>query len=589
MSQNRSRFVLLCQQALACAVVVAVAAPAAGVVDLDIVAPPSAPAGGSVGAAGSGTASVGSLVASEPVKPVVTEVPITDAHGLLVQSATKIVASQRLARTVDSVRPASAGRGDRGPGAALSLPEQVRGFATVGVTWDHADHLDDDEITVSVRSLQAGTWSDWQELPYDADHGPDPGSAEARGARNGTDAVVVGDVDDVQVRAVTADGATLPDDMSLAIVDPGETVAAVREKPAIDTARLASADTVDHRPDGPSTRDRPDGAHRPGGPHRAGGPGRPRRRARRHAGRRHPAAADLLPCPVGRRRADARQELAALLRGARRLRAPHRQRQRLHQGRGALDPARHLRLPHPVPRLERHRLQLPRRPVRPDLGGPVRRCRPPRRRRAHPELQRERVRDVGDRQLRHHPARRRDAAGLRAPLRVEAQPARHRRLVEAAVGARPLATGDQRPPRRRQDRVPGEVPLRQDPADQAVRRRRPASVHQPRQGQRPRRHPLAGPRRPREGHQQGLRRAHRRPGRLRPGDHGDDRMGRHGPGRRDPGRHRRRHPRHARAVGVDQGDRRLPRRRRGPLRRRDAHPDQVRRPRPARRRRRPRR
>jgi hypothetical protein len=232
MSPIRSQFVLLCQQALACAVVVAVAAPAAGIVDLDIVAPPSVPAAGSAGTTGPGPAGAGSLVASEPVKPVVTEVPITDARGLLVHSATRVVAAQRLART-----------SDRGPGTALSQPEQVRGFATVGVTWDHADHLADDEITVSVRSLRDGAWSAWQELPYDADHGPDPGSAEAGGVRNGTDAVVVGDVDDVQVRAVAASGATLPDDMSLAIVDPGETVAAVREKPAIDTARLAAAGT----------------------------------------------------------------------------------------------------------------------------------------------------------------------------------------------------------------------------------------------------------------------------------------------------------------------------------------------------------
>ena len=79
---------------------------------------------------------------------------------------------------------------------------------------------------------------------------------------------------------------------------------------------------------------------------------------------------------VGRRREDARQVLPALRRRARRLRAPHRQRQRLHAGRGAGAPAQHLRLPRAVPRLERHRLQLPDRPVRPDLGGPVRRRRP---------------------------------------------------------------------------------------------------------------------------------------------------------------------------------------------------------------------
>jgi hypothetical protein len=39
MSETRSRFVLLCQQTLACALVVAFAAPAANTVTLDIVAP----------------------------------------------------------------------------------------------------------------------------------------------------------------------------------------------------------------------------------------------------------------------------------------------------------------------------------------------------------------------------------------------------------------------------------------------------------------------------------------------------------------------------------------------------------------------
>ncbi len=39
MPENRSRFVLLCQQSLAFALVVAIAAPAANMVTLDIVAP----------------------------------------------------------------------------------------------------------------------------------------------------------------------------------------------------------------------------------------------------------------------------------------------------------------------------------------------------------------------------------------------------------------------------------------------------------------------------------------------------------------------------------------------------------------------
>ena len=40
MAENRSRFVLLCQQSLAFGLVAAIAAPAAGVMTLDIVAPP---------------------------------------------------------------------------------------------------------------------------------------------------------------------------------------------------------------------------------------------------------------------------------------------------------------------------------------------------------------------------------------------------------------------------------------------------------------------------------------------------------------------------------------------------------------------
>ena len=166
----------------------------------------------------------------------------------------------------------------------------------------------------------------------------------------------------------------------------------------------------------------------------------------------HAAAGDLLAGPVGRQREHARQELAALLRGARRLRPPHGQRQRLHARRGARHPAEHLRVPHAVPRLERHRLQLPRRQVRPHLGGPVRRRRPPRRRRAHAQLQRLLVRDVGDRQLRDRPAARGDAAGVRRAVRLEAEPARRRPRPRpssgwAASGSRP-STGTATPPRR---------------------------------------------------------------------------------------------------------------------------------------------
>src|SRR5688572_13874816 len=81
MTEIRSRFVLLCQQALACAVVVAVATPAAGVVTLEFVAPPAvqAPQGTTAEPAGAGAAvdAAPARVATAPVEPTVTEVPLS--------------------------------------------------------------------------------------------------------------------------------------------------------------------------------------------------------------------------------------------------------------------------------------------------------------------------------------------------------------------------------------------------------------------------------------------------------------------------------------------------------------------------------
>ncbi len=71
MPENKSRFVVLCQQLLAFGTVAALAAPAAGVISLDIVGP--APQGGGEAAA---TAAPMALVAARPVEPEVTEVPI---------------------------------------------------------------------------------------------------------------------------------------------------------------------------------------------------------------------------------------------------------------------------------------------------------------------------------------------------------------------------------------------------------------------------------------------------------------------------------------------------------------------------------
>ena len=238
----------------------------------------------------------------------------------------------------------------------------------------------------------------WADLEYHDEHAPDPDSPEGRAGPAG------------HRRAVRRPGrrrpgprrrrraSSRPAGMRMAVIAPGQATETEREAPAIDTGDAR------HAPGRPPTED--------------------------------PSAklASFTPKPTIYSRAQWGANENLRDKGSLRyfevhagLRPPHGERQRLHPRRGARPAAQHLRLPHAVPRLERRRLQLPGGPVRPDLGGPVRRGRPCRRRRPHPRLQRLRVRDVGHRQLRHQEAQQRDGPGLRRAVRVEAVAARHRR------------------------------------------------------------------------------------------------------------------------------------------------------------------
>jgi hypothetical protein len=225
MPENKSRFVVLCQQLLAVGTVAALAVPAAGVMTLDIVGPTPQPAEDAAEAVRAPMA----LVSSRAVAPEVTEVPI---RGVAQRGHTARM-GRRVAQRSTGTEP-----------AGLSRPADVSGFATVGVTWDGAVRLEEDEVKVSVRSLEDGAWGAWHEIEYHDDHGPDPDSVEARGARQGTEPIVVGDVDQVQVMIETADG-DVPAGASLAVVDPKETPAPRLAGPAIDTAELASGDALE--------------------------------------------------------------------------------------------------------------------------------------------------------------------------------------------------------------------------------------------------------------------------------------------------------------------------------------------------------
>lgn len=231
---------------LALAAVLAVLVPAAAVVSLDVVR--EAPD------AGSGTLRGPDGPAFEPVR---------DQLAVAAQRRTRALAKDR--RHADAVRraaevpttvvdpvvdevaldPSAATSRQRRPSTdpvtqVVSAPEPVTGFGTVGVTWAPGTDLAEEALTVEVRTRTDGTWSGWQAMEYHDDHGADPGSAEAARERPGTDEALIGHVDDVQVK-VAAAGVPLPDDLSLAVIDPGKAPDTATEAPALHEPAGASS------------------------------------------------------------------------------------------------------------------------------------------------------------------------------------------------------------------------------------------------------------------------------------------------------------------------------------------------------------
>ena len=192
-------------------------------------------------------------------------------------------------------------------------------------------------LQTSTYSMVAATWrgtaprvavrtapgAAWQRLPLLED-GPSVGSDEGVPGLRGTDLVWTGPATGIDVRVSGAGHRHL----ELVLIEPGE---------------LASDDAV--APAARATTTRPPRTA-PRGP-----------------------AAD--PRRLGRQPALAQRPPALPRRAQAGPRPPHRDRQLLQpHGRPRPDP-RDVPLPHPVPGLVRHRLQLPGRPVRPRLGGPV--------------------------------------------------------------------------------------------------------------------------------------------------------------------------------------------------------------------------
>lgn len=217
--RRRNGFVTACQHLMALAVVVAVLTPAARTVTMDVQpVTPLAPTDVALR-----SAEFPSKVPTEPVSTDVDQYALTAPDG-----------SARSRSAVRATSKVAAG----GREQIVSDVVPVDGYGAVGVTWSQGDAVDDDAIGVQVRTQTDGIWSGWEDVEYHDEHGPDPSTKEGREARPGTDALLVGDVDAVQVKVATDEAA--PADMKLAVIDPGTTSTTAVQKPAIDTAKLAS-------------------------------------------------------------------------------------------------------------------------------------------------------------------------------------------------------------------------------------------------------------------------------------------------------------------------------------------------------------
>ncbi len=402
--------------------------------------------------------------------------------------------------------------GALGENQLVSSPEPVTGYGAVGVTWEHGEEVPSDDLSFDVRTLTDDAWSDWIELPYDDDHAPDPDSAEGRHARPGTDVLLVGKVDQVQVRS-TSSTATQPADMRLAVIAPGTPTSTARELPEIETDEDGVApegttepETTEPRSDAGTTSE--DGMSLEAATYtpkpviysRAqwGANEKLRDKSSLHYFEIHAGFVHHTVNANGY----SRSEVPGILRS---IYAYHT------QSRGWSDVGYNF-LVDRFGRIWEGRAGGVDRPV---VG-------------AHTLGYNDyafAMSAIGNFETARPSAALLEAYG--EPDGLEAVAARHRRLLHQAGGRPGHVPGDQRPPRRRLHGLPGPVPLREDPQDPPARGGRPAGLGRPAARVRPGRQRPPRPDRPARQRRAGLHHPDRRAARLRRAPDVDRRVGRH--------------------------------------------------------------
>ena len=170
------------------------------------------------------------------VAPHVVSEPLTgvDAGALASLKAANAASTSSTARAL-----AAPGTPNHRP-AVLTPELSTASYQLIGLTWSSkASVASMAGFSASVRIRPAGqAWGAWEPLSV-SDIGPDLGSVDQRQGRDGTEPLVTGPSDGVQVRVDTATGLA-PSDLRLELVDPG-TSSADAQIGAADPASSAVA------------------------------------------------------------------------------------------------------------------------------------------------------------------------------------------------------------------------------------------------------------------------------------------------------------------------------------------------------------
>lgn len=156
---------------------------------------------------------------------VLTAVPLT----AVAQPSTATPSAHAAPRAHDVALAPDTGSTARGANAVLSARADVDGLATAGITWREGAAPQ----SVEVRTRTGAGWSPWEQV--DTEDGGRPGS------RGGTEPIVLGRVDEVEVRLRTAGGAAVQDPV-LTVIDPGTVALASSAAAAPQTMSATASD-----------------------------------------------------------------------------------------------------------------------------------------------------------------------------------------------------------------------------------------------------------------------------------------------------------------------------------------------------------